>query len=160
MEPATLPAGLTHAPSRRFLGEVGWPCSRVIGGLYTPDLRDTPLRPAADHPGMLEGLGRMASWTLYLDGERGTVFVDGGGELLPVARSMPRLLALALLSHLVLSMTSSELEMEALSEAAPSWFAALDPVAAESPLWEGVFDDLAYASEDYEVLLDELGTGG
>ncbi|MFD8565949.1 hypothetical protein [Streptomyces sp. NPDC059639] len=158
VEQAALPGELTHAPSRRFLSGTGWPRTRVIGGLYTPDLTESPLAPAPEHPGLLEGLGQLASWKLYLDGESGTVYVDEDDELLPVAQSMPRLLALALLDHLVLSapLTSSELEMEALAETVPSWLAAIDPVAADSPAWEGVLDDLEYAAEDYATLLDEL----
>ncbi|MFJ4716052.1 hypothetical protein [Streptomyces sp. NPDC088785] len=158
VEPAALPDELTHEPSRRFLSGTGWPCTRVIGGLYTLDLGQSPLQPSDDHPGMLEGLGQLASWKLYVDGESGAVLVDEDDELLPVARSMPRLLALALLNHLVLSapLTSSELEMEALSETLPSWVAAIDPDAADSPAWEGAFDDLAYEAEDYGTLLDEL----
>lgn len=155
--PSTLPALLTHEPSRRFLTEVGWPRTRVIGGLYAPDLERHPPTLAPDHPGMLEGFGRLASWTLYLDGSSGVVHVDDDGELVPVASSLPRLLALALLNHLVLtaSLTSSELETEVLSESVPSWFATLDPVAADSPAWEGLFDDLEYEAEDYATLLDE-----
>ncbi|WP_420035866.1 SUKH-4 family immunity protein [Streptomyces sp. cg28] len=161
LEPAALPDRVTHEPARRFLSETGWPCTRVIGGLYTRDLRQHPLTSVPDHPGLFEGLGQLASWTLYLNGESGAVHIDEegeDGEFLPIASSMPRLLALALLGHLVLStpLTSTEAEMEALSEAVPSWFAAADPDGPRSPVWEGVFDDLGYAAEDYATLLDEL----
>ncbi|MET8475345.1 SUKH-4 family immunity protein [Streptomyces sp. NPDC006422] len=158
MAPASLPDLLTHEPSRRFLTEIGWPHTRVIGGLYAPDLEQQPLTPSPDHPGMVEGLGQLASWTLYLDGSSGVVHVVDDGETVPVASSLPRLLALVLLDHLVLStsLTSSELESEVLSESVPAWFAALDPLAADSPAWEGLFEDLEYESEDYATLLDEL----
>ncbi|MCB5912028.1 SUKH-4 family immunity protein [Streptomyces pinistramenti] len=153
---------LQHEPTLRFLREFGWPVSRGICGLYSPDLSgpDAALLPV-DGTTLLTGLGQHGSHHLLLDGKTGQVFLSadaGTGDNAQLMGSSPGQALFTMLLHhtaLCAGITVSD-EIYDLADSLKEWLRQSDPAAAESSMWGGEFENLPEAVTDYDMVLAEI----
>ncbi|MEV7179957.1 SUKH-4 family immunity protein [Kitasatospora sp. NPDC093679] len=163
-DPAELPDGLEHGPTRRFLTEVGLPAVRIplldlsgevlaqegLGELRTEDFRD------ADEDGDDRGefcylIAKDLERLIVVDGATGRVGLydpdryEGDYDSGPVASSVEQFAALLrLYASFYYGATAAELADA--ERALRVWAEELDPVTASSTFWQEVFQD----REDFE----------
>ncbi|MBO0514547.1 SUKH-4 family immunity protein [Streptomyces beijiangensis] len=151
---AQIPSEVRHEETRRFLGEVGWPISQGVCGLYATDLPSGGLHPVGDST-LLSGLGQFGARKLWLDGTSGHVLIAdrAGAERRPhlAGSSIGQFLVLLAVYHVALgtTFTAGDVELYDMAESLKAWFRTVDPSAAESPAWEGEFDNFESVYYDY-----------
>ncbi|MGE7438261.1 SUKH-4 family immunity protein [Kitasatospora sp. NPDC001175] len=152
--PERLPEDVVHAPTVRFLTDVGWPATE-LASLRPADLALGSLQRWEHRPGFVAGLGTLRGRVLLLDGNVGQVFLggDGGafdGPPTPVAGSLAALLHILLLWDAVSATPVLEGEDDAqdLQDSIEGWLREIDPAPVDRGFWELEFAEIF--GSDYE----------